>query len=106
MIDLPEVLEVLRAVVAEKGVGYVYPEIDCVYAIEGSPSCIVGHVYDRFGLLDQATCDSSNRAYALHKDRITEAGRTALDCAQMKQDGRLGDRGTWGRALAAAEGDL
>lgn len=53
MIGQPEVLEALRAVVAEKGLNYVYPEPVCVYAINGKPSCIVGHVYARLGLLSR-----------------------------------------------------
>ena len=106
MIGQPEVLEALRAVVAEKGPNYVYPEPACVYAISRKPSCIVGHVYARFGLLDQATRDSIAPALRLHNDKISCAGRVALDSAQKVQDGvALGRRGTWGEALAAAEAE-
>ena len=103
MIDLPEVLEALRAVVAEKGADYVYPHVVGVYAIDGKPACIVGHVYARFGLLDETTCDSGSPAYKLHRYRISQAGRRALDNAQQEQDGRGAGHGTWGEALAAAE---
>ena len=99
MIDLPEVLEHLRAVVAAKGADYVYPESACFYAINGEPACIVGHVYARLGLLDKATQDSGASAWALHESKITSNGRDFLGNAQRVQDAR----GTWGEALAAAE---
>ena len=104
MIDAPEILKHLRAVVADKGLNYVYSEEGCLYAIDGQPACIVGHVYARLGLLDQATCDSGTQAYNLHTSKITLFGRDVLRAAQQVQDGVPGERGTWGEALVAAEG--
>ena len=104
MIDAPEILKHLRAVVAVKGADYVYSEEACRYAINDQPACIVGHVYARLGLLDQATCDSDTQAWSLHTYEITLFGRDVLRAAQQVQDGVLGERGTWGEALVAAEG--
>ena len=104
MIDLPEVLEHLRAVVAEKGADYVYPEAACVYSLGGKPSCIVGHVYARLGLLHLV--HRNTVAQKMFPDRISAKARSALEAAQRVQDGGSYDktlRGTWGDALAAAE---
>ena len=105
MIDAIEVLKHLRAVVAEKGADYVYAEEACQYAIEGAPSCIVGHVYARLGLLDEDTQWSGDRADKLHSSEITAITRKVLRAAQQVQDGDLPpfERGMWGEALAAAE---
>ena len=107
MIDLPEVLEALRAVVAEKGADYVYPEETCQYAIDGAPACIVGHVYARFGLLDEQTQYSIGKASLLHRYEIARPARLVLQVAQVVQDGEYPPfvRGTWGEALAAAEAE-
>ena len=105
MIGVPEVLAHLRAVVAEKGADYVYRG-SCVYAIDGQPACIVGHVYARLGLLDGRTRRSGVEAGMLHQGAIAMSARSVLRAAQVVQDGdvppRFG-RGTWGEALAAAE---
>ena len=97
MIDLPEVLEHLRAVVADKGDDYVYPESSCAYSLDGEPACIVGHVYARLGLLPLARRNAI--AWRMFPDLISEKARSALEAAQRVQDAR----GTWGEALAAAE---
>ena len=106
-IGVPEVLEHLRAVVAEKGADYVYAEKECQYAIAGVPSCIVGHVYARLGLLDGRTQSSALRATLLHADDIAEQAMWVLGAAQAVQDGDVPrfERGTWGEALAAAEAE-
>ena len=104
MIDLPEVLEHLRAVVADKGADYVYPEYACFYAISGKPSCIVGHVYARLGLLPLVR--RNEVAWRMFPGLIEAKARFALERAQNVQDGtdpKLQRRGTWGEALAAAE---
>ena len=104
MIDLPEVLEHLRAVVADKGADYVYPEASCVYSLGGDPACIVGHVYARLGLLHLVHRNVVARK--MFPDLITTKARSALELAQNVQDGTAPaskGRGTWGDALAAAE---
>ena len=115
LIGVPEVLAHLRAVVAEKGDDYMYAEAVCQYAIDGQPSCIVGHVYARLGLLDEETQWSDARAGLLHTGAIAMPARWVLLAAQMVQDGAhprsergtwgRSERGTWGEALAAAEAE-
>ena len=107
MIDAPEILEHLRAVVAEKGADYVYRRETCRYAIAGAPSCIVGHVYARLGLLDKATQESISKAKGLHVGKIARLARRVLQAAQEVQDADVPPfvRGTWGEALAAAENE-
>ena len=50
-ITADDVIETLKQVVADKGEDYVYPLAGsgngCVYAVNGEPSCIVGHVVYR-----------------------------------------------------------
>ena len=103
MIDLPGVLEHLRAVVADKGADHVYVGA-CVYSRYGEPACIVGHVYARLGLLPLVRRNTSARR--MFPDLISAEARSALEAAQRVQDGSGYDaasRGTWGEALAAAE---
>ena len=106
LIGVPKVLEHLRAVVAEKGADYVYWG-PCVYAIDGAPACIVGHVYARLGLLDEDTQWSGAGVNLLHRDAIARSARSVLRAAQVVQDGDVSrsERGTWGEALAAAEAE-
>ena len=106
LISVPKVLEHLRAVVAEKGADYVYWG-PCVYAIDGAPACIAGHVYARFGLLDEDTQWSGASAARLHRGAIARSARSVLRAAQVVQDGASprSERGTWGEALAAAEAE-
>ena len=106
LIDAPEVLEHLRAVVAEKGADYIYWG-SCVYAIDDQPACIAGHVYARLGLLDDQTQFSGATAASLHADEIAWQARLILQAAQEVQDGvsPRSERGTWGEALAAAEAE-
>ena len=96
MIDLPEVLEHLRAVVAAKGADHVYTGA-CVYSLGGEPACIVGHVYARLELLHLVRRNILART--MFPDLISAEARTALEAAQRVQDAR----GAWGEALAAAE---
>ena len=50
-LTLDEVVADLRAIVAEKGEGYVYPNYSCVYfEPTGEPSCVVGQVMARHGV--------------------------------------------------------
>lgn len=48
-VTVETVIKALEEVVAEKGEDYVYPNAgaECLYAIDGEPSCIVGHVIAR-----------------------------------------------------------
>jgi hypothetical protein len=107
LIDLPVVLEHLRAVVAEHGAGYVYPEATCDYLYDGAPSCIVGHVLARLDMLDQGVVEDNDSAAWL--GGFTESALAALTVAQEIQDGCYHRdtgrvvRATWGEALAAAE---
>ena len=96
MIDLPEVLEHLRAVVADEDADYVYTGA-CVYSLDGEPACIVGHVYARLELLPLAR--RNGIAWGMFPDLIGAEARIALEAAQRVQDAR----GAWGEALAAAE---
>jgi hypothetical protein len=115
LLDVDEVLEDLRAIVAEKGAGYRYRQDGddriCTYLNQdGSPSCIVGHVAARRGWLDLGTIQSNE---ALEADEygslpVTPAAHEVLRVAQEVQDARVrgdaeGPRRTWGEALAAAE---
>jgi hypothetical protein len=109
-----ETLADLRALVAERGDGYVYTMPDeigaCVYfAPDGSPSCIVGGVLARHGW-------TANDAYeegvnedtgvsTLTEDRgdgpllsVDDRTRVLLHVAQVKQDADL----PWGEAVALA----
>ena len=108
LIGVPEVLAHLRDVVAKKGADYVYRRETCRYAVSGAPSCIVGHVYARLGLLDKDTQESIVKAKGLHVGKIASLARQVLQTAQEVQDGRYPPfvpRGTWGEALAAAEAE-
>jgi hypothetical protein len=109
LLDVPDVLADLRAVVAEKGADYVYDREVCVYADgDGCPSCIVGHVLARRGLLTEEVAQTNPVAGEL--DGFTRRARQVLERAQELQDGRydaLGEvvleRHSWGEALAEAE---
>lgn len=57
VIDKPKALELLEAVVAERGADYIYPNAgsDCFYADRAedgtyAPGCIIGHALARIGL--------------------------------------------------------
>lgn len=115
-IDIEFALESMRRAVEKKGADYVYKPPagnSCVYFNkDGSPSCIVGHVFadagvdpDDFLLPGPGRTRSSNscRITILDLDgvgvQIDDATRRALDAAQYAQDRGV----TWAGALADAE---
>jgi hypothetical protein len=98
-----ETTELLQRAVAEKGDGYVYDADGamCRYAEEetGAPSCIVGHVLDYVGLLDQAEEGAGALGVDGVKMNFTNRAGHMLWAAQIMHDhGR-----TWGEALVAAK---
>lgn len=102
-------LQLLEEVVAEKGEDYIYPDQYCVYVKEGQPACIVGHVFDRLGVLDRGWAADHTAVTGLFHDEApvvaTKKAIKVLDAAQNAQDGAgLGRSGrkTWGQALEEA----
>lgn len=132
-VDVPEVLEHLRAVVAEVGPDYRYEcpverQLDtlasvglvgrCVYAHDDCPSCIIGRVFARLGvpIEEIAALDDPDWPLSIsglwHKGALplpmTNHAVAVLTAAQRIQDtgasAREGDtRWTWGVALELAE---
>lgn len=109
---LDQVLQAAREVVEEKGGWYVYPEVNCRYAVDGMPACIVGHVINRLDSLTfahlaklEARAASSEMADGLRPRGWLDPnfwGRDA-DRAMVAAQWRQDSRSTWGEALAAAE---
>jgi hypothetical protein len=101
-IDGPTALRLLREVVAERP-NYRYRAPDdresCVYAYDGQPSCLVGHVLHRVGfslaLLEYLGEDSIDGCAVV----ADETARKILGSAQGEQDGGL----PWATALQSAE---
>lgn len=110
-----EVLEDLRAVVADKGADYRYREVvngsgaACSYLdADGAPSCIVGHVAARRGWLHlEAIQRNEELEWEPGPLPVTFGAHQVLRAAQQVQDttefGVDGPRRTWGEALQAAE---
>ena len=106
-----EFLHTLRQVVAEKGAGYVYPESEkkasrgnlapvCQYRVNGRPSCIIGHVLDRLGIVTEPRHEGHGAGHVVAVYGGSEQVASLADTAQIMQDvGR-----TWGEALERAEG--
>jgi len=123
--DVDETLDALRAVVAEAGADYVYPDelrVDgtrlgmCMYVKNGVPACIVGRVIARLfpktdlKRLPNTTILLAHRTIPNHgDDAFTYRALQVLARAQDVQDGNSFDGmtpalpKTWGTALAAAE---
>jgi hypothetical protein len=103
-------LEALRAVVAEKVEGYVYPKVDgeCLYSHNGKPSCGVGYVLHRLGVdvkaLENTTSNTdrfdrvANKLRDLSVITITQSAIDLLQDFQDRQDWGL----TWSEALSGA----
>jgi len=54
IITKEEALLVLKEIVSERP-DYVYPKVElgsCFYRYEGAPSCLLGHLFDRLGVID------------------------------------------------------
>ena len=105
-----EFLHALRQVVAEKGAGYVYPKSGkraaagdlapvCQYRVNGGPSCIIGHVLDRLGIVTEPRHEGCEASHVIALYGGSEQVAALADAAQVVQDG--GD--TWGDALAEVE---
>lgn len=121
VINANDVIELLRAVVAEKGADFRYAEGMCRNKDDaGNALCIAGHVYDRLGILSQVETNGSvfdvcDEGPYYDKDGeeivLTRHAQRALRSAQSVQDLPDPDtvywqgspRSTWGSALAAAE---
>lgn len=113
-----QTIELLQRAVAEKGDSYVYEKelglFPCRYFNnQGTPSCIVGHVFDYVGLLtvidDSRNYSQVNGTIGGSGQRVmpepiaeafSDASFVALQAAQDAQD----DGKTWGEALIAAKG--
>lgn len=113
---LDDVLQAANEVVNEKGHDYVYdpsknPDGGCVYAVHGTPSCLVGHVIYRLdpaifaGLAKWERQEGSEAASHLRKrgwlpgDFWTDEAEFAMQRGQDSQD--AGE--PWGYAIVAAE---
>ena len=105
MIGAPEILEHLRAVVAEHD-GRLVTSGFSYGSSSGEPLSIVGHVYARLGLLSPRIARHGAYARVLLVDKITEAGRDVLYAAQSSHDSEgepVAIHATLSEALAAAE---
>lgn len=104
----------IHEVVAEYGEDYVYrsPEANsqCVYAVGGSPSCLVGHVIARldpesFKAISESELNTRS-VYSLVGEfggfQVSDLAVSALAAAQTEQD--LGFE--WGQALAAFDREM
>mgnify|MGYP003441213565 CR=1 FL=1 len=111
---LDDVLNATRKIVEEKGGDYRYdPEgHGCLYAADGTPSCLVGHVInaldpEAFTILAGMEADRSMSMPAvelrdgdwLAEDFWSDDAEVAMQAAQDAQDSGL----TWGQAVYAAE---
>ena len=121
-----QVLDELRAIVAEKGYDYVYTAVDvdnplaggrsgyeqCVYfnPVTGQPSCIVGHWLARHNVLlddpDEGLYSELNlgtNVGGLLNDHLLPFGVDVRSHMLLEQVQRMQDRGvSWGKALDAA----
>jgi hypothetical protein len=102
-----EAVALLNRAVQEKGEDYVYEMPDgidgqCMYVVDGAPSCIIGHVYAYAGgdleLLHQ--CEGVGASVLRDQGVLFADERTLglLRRAQMRQDS--GD--SWGVAVEVA----
>lgn len=106
------VTKALEESVAEKGADYVYiaPVIEwemqtCLYAIDGQPSCLIGHALYRLGVpiqkleeIGAITIETIAHTFGPMEDKLV----IALNQAQLSQDG--GE--TWGKALYRFKAEL
>jgi hypothetical protein len=111
-LTVPLVLDAMRAVVAEQGPDFVYqpPPEDglCVNAVNGAPSCLIGHVLHRLGvpvaLLERwPTAPVWELLAHLKAELIVTADSDVADVLGTAQDVQDAGDGTWGEALTAAE---
>ena len=113
MLTAETALELLERAVQEKGPDYVYPKSDtqdedgdgdyvCLYRnADGSPSCIVGHVFNYLGVLPKVGEGRSARQAVMDLGLVTGKWNPTSEILQTAQ--RDQDAGaTWGEALAAA----
>lgn len=103
-IGIDDIDAAIESVVAEYGTDYKYShsrEFGCVYyaPVTRKPMCLVGHVLERFGLLDEITEEENTEGIdkigfelPIPTDAVYPLAR-----AQAKQD----DGFTWGEALEA-----
>ena len=107
VIDTDEVLADLQTIVTEYGDGYVDPNFatGCCYyhPSTGAPSCIVGHVLNKHGLL-MGVADADVNYHPVRDVTVihyafTPEAEIVLEVAQSAQDAGK----TWGEALVAAK---
>jgi hypothetical protein len=109
--DHHDAIRLLREVVAGRE-DYVYervladidndghPAPSCLYYVDGKPSCVVGHVMNRWDPDFRPPEGSSPRLMAMFPgDPVSALAAEVFAAAQEKQD----EGCTWGTALAAAE---
>ena len=111
---LDDVLNATRKIVEERGGDYVYDSEShgCVYAVGGTPSCLVGHVInaldpEAFASLAEMEADRIMSMPVaelrdgdwLAEDFWSDDAEVAMQAAQDAQDSGL----TWGQAVYAAE---
>lgn len=111
---LDDVLNAARKIVEEKGGDYVYNTEGhgCVYAANGSPSCLVGHVIHAldpaaFSLVEEWEAESKGSETALSlrkrgwlpKDFWTNDAEKVMQAMQDSQD----EGNNWGLALYDGE---
>lgn len=110
-IDRSRALALAREVVAEYGENFRYrwpgEKTQCVYAYDGAPSCLVGHVLHRAGVTVDELHDMAG---AIGEADDNLPGRVHLDddanrllrLMQGHQDGRI----PWGQAVTYAVHDI
>jgi len=116
-IDYRSTLHALDKIVEEKGESYIYipPKgAECVYIDQdGKPSCLVGHVFDRFGVNGEfregegyeesiMTAQQACEVLAFEGVYFTPKARYLLALVQDHQDHNI----RWGRALRLAIVDV
>ena len=95
-------MHTLREVVAERGADYVHRG-PCVYRRDDKPSCLIGHVLDRLGVVTDKDHEGTGAFGLLHL--LLGASEEVAGIAERAQDAQ-DNRRPWGEALAAAEREL
>lgn len=77
---------------------YEYEQVHCVYADErGAPSCLIGHVLYRWGVLDKVAGNNETASDALSELGANVKVQAVATVIQSQQDLRE----AWGEALAS-----
>lgn len=107
MIKAEKALEVLSDVVRGRE-GYVDPHAnsgdDCEYAEFGQPSCIIGHVLDKFGVDVNQLWNGEIVEIAWNEPLVRNLGFTERAIRVLSSAQEHQDRGaTWGKACEEAK---